>query len=91
MYFDESGCGNVGRRDVEGRFETDDEGMRMLDVICEPIDDLRVLVSGIPKRLCKRMRVDVGCFEVTADSDDDAGEGLEGGDVRGDWKGDEEG
>lgn len=35
----------------------------------DPMGDRRELLSGIPKRWCNRMRVDVGCFEAVDDSD----------------------
>ena len=69
MYLEGSGCGDVGRGGViEGIFEAETE---VFDAIREPIDDRRGLVSGVPKRLCNRIRVNAGCFELTADSDDD--------------------
>ena len=54
MCFEGRGRGDVGRGDVcEG-------GVGGFDGDREPKDDLRGLESGIPKRLCKRIRVDVG-------------------------------
>lgn len=43
----------------------------MFDGDRDPKDDLRGLLRGIPKRLCNRMRVEVGCLELAAESEDD--------------------
>jgi len=80
------GRGDVWLKWLEVEFEFDvvEEGPEVLVLVLllvfegfldgdrDPNDDLRGLVSGIPKRLCKRRRVDVGCFEVAAESDEDA-------------------
>lgn len=45
----------------------------------DPIEERRGLVSGIPKRLCKRIRVDVGCLEVADERDEERSGGGEMG------------
>jgi hypothetical protein len=91
-YFDGRGCGAVGSGDVRGRFEADGDciDVPVFDEERDPNDDRRGLVSGIPKRLCKRIRVDVGCLEVAAERDDDAMVGSGGGEGKGEWEGGEE-
>lgn len=92
-YFDGSGWGDVGCGDARGRLEADEDGIEE-GGDRDPKDDLRGLMSGIPKRLCKRIRVDVGCLEVAAGSDDDTGSGGGGmgGGLKGEWeRGGEEG
>jgi len=76
------------------KFDVVEEGPEVLVLVFggfrdgdrDPNDDLRGLVSGIPKRLCKRRRVDVGCFEVAAESDEDAVI-ASGGGYEDDWGG----
>ena len=50
-------------------------------VLPDPKEERRGLVSGIPKRLCKRIRVDVGCLEVAAERDKEGSDG--GGEMGG--------
>lgn len=75
---------------MEFEFDVVEEGPDVLvlarfpDGDLDPKDDLRGLVSGIPKRLCKRRRVEVGCFEVAAESDEDATI-ASGGGYEDDW------
>lgn len=45
----------------------------------DPMEERRGLVSGIPKRLCKRIRVDVGCLEVADERDEERSGGGEMG------------
>jgi hypothetical protein len=64
----------------------DETGVLVLELDFAPKDDLRELVSGMPKRLCRRIRVEVGCLEAAAEREDDV-EGGSGGVGEGRWKG----
>jgi hypothetical protein len=73
-----------GRAPVAVAVGTDEGGicvlLALVEAALEPIDDRRGLVSGIPNRLCNRIRVEVGCLEPAAESDDDPeGGSAEGG------------
>ena len=63
-----------------GGEEGADGGTRVVAPL-EPKEERRGIVSGIPKRLCRRIRVDVGCLEVEAERDEEGSDG--GGEMGG--------